>query len=320
MSQAANFDHFNLRHLRYFLMVCRAGSFRGASENLHVAQSAVSRRVADLERIFGVRLFERTARGVVLSGAGIALRSGALAIIAEIEAANATLARYAEGAEGVLRVAFFGTTSRLGFVPELITRFRSEYPNIRFEFIPHASGGVDPAELAQLDVVLAENGPLPAGYRSYLLAGGEYMLALSSEHPLTALPDVAFSVLCEQELIGFPRYSNAPAYDRLISAASANAQRLTIIDEQESECSRLAFAAAGMGIALVSPLAHHHDQEFDVEYRSISDFALPFSLWLGVRDGAPGFADPLARLARELLGSMSLLGSRSALTESRSAP
>lgn len=302
-----NFERFNLRHLRYFLAVCDAGSFRGASSVLHVAQSAVSRRIADLERIFGMRLFERTPRGVALSAAGAALRGSALAIVGEIEAANATLARYARGEEGRLRIGFFGLTSRLGFLPELITRFRAAQPNIRIEFVPLPAAEIDPVQLARLEIAFAESGPMPASHHSHRLAAGEYMLALPAGHPLAAATAVPFGALCEHELIGFPRRSNPAAYDRLIKAASQSSRRLAIIDEQESECSRLAFAAAGTGIALVSPLAIHHDQPFEVEYRPIADLLIPFELWLGVRKGAPAFADPLVETARHQLAGMRLL-------------
>jgi len=307
MTQDANFERFNLRHLRYFLAVCDAGSFRAASSTLHVAQSAVSRRVADLEEIFGLRLFERTSRGVALSAAGAALRSSALNIVGEIEEANATLTCYAEGKEGLLRIGFFGMTSRLGFVPELIARFREAQPSIRLEFVPLPTGQIDAAELARLEIAFVENGPIPASHRSHRLAAGEYMLALPLGHPLATQPMIPFAALCKEQLIGFPRRSNPAAYDRLIRAASASSRRLTIIDEQESECSRLAFAAAGMGIAIVSPLAIHHDQPFEVEYRSIADLVVPFELWLAVRKGAPAFANPLVETARALLADMAML-------------
>lgn len=60
----------SLAPLRYFNEVVRTGSIREAAERLHVAPSAVSRQVRLLETEFGVPLFERHARGVVLTSAG----------------------------------------------------------------------------------------------------------------------------------------------------------------------------------------------------------------------------------------------------------
>jgi DNA-binding transcriptional LysR family regulator len=60
----------DLRRLRYFMAVATAESFSRAADELHVAQSAVSRQVGLLERELGVRLLERTTHDVELTEAG----------------------------------------------------------------------------------------------------------------------------------------------------------------------------------------------------------------------------------------------------------
>ena len=56
--------------LRYFSAIARHGSIREAAEELHIAQSALSRQIQKLEEDFGVPLFQRHARGVKLTSAG----------------------------------------------------------------------------------------------------------------------------------------------------------------------------------------------------------------------------------------------------------
>lgn len=60
----------HLRFLKYFDEVARVGSIRQAAESLHVAPSAVNRRIQDLEGELGVPLFERLPRGMRLTAAG----------------------------------------------------------------------------------------------------------------------------------------------------------------------------------------------------------------------------------------------------------
>ncbi len=60
----------SLTSLRYFNEVVRTGSIREAAERLHVAPSAISRQMRNLETEFGLPLFERHARGVVPTSAG----------------------------------------------------------------------------------------------------------------------------------------------------------------------------------------------------------------------------------------------------------
>ena len=60
----------HLRFLKYFDEVARSGSIRQAAERLHVAASAVNRRIQDLEDELGLPLFERLPRGMRLTAAG----------------------------------------------------------------------------------------------------------------------------------------------------------------------------------------------------------------------------------------------------------
>lgn len=60
----------HLRFLRYVDEVARVGSIRQAAERLHVAPSAVNRRVLDLEDELGTAIFERLPRGMRLTAAG----------------------------------------------------------------------------------------------------------------------------------------------------------------------------------------------------------------------------------------------------------
>jgi len=53
-------------NLRYFTAVARHGSIREAADDLHVAQSALSRQIHKLEQALGVPLLQRHARGVAL--------------------------------------------------------------------------------------------------------------------------------------------------------------------------------------------------------------------------------------------------------------
>src|SRR5690606_10163468 len=63
-------ENLELNHLRYFYEVARAGSFTEAARKLHISQSALSKAVSLLEQSEGVRLFERSKRGVTLTAVG----------------------------------------------------------------------------------------------------------------------------------------------------------------------------------------------------------------------------------------------------------
>lgn len=63
-------DVLDAKALKIFMAVARIGSIRGAAEHMGLAPSVVSRQIADTEREIGLALFDRTARGTVLTDAG----------------------------------------------------------------------------------------------------------------------------------------------------------------------------------------------------------------------------------------------------------
>lgn len=71
-------DPFDSRFLREFLIVAQQDSLRRAAAQLNIAPSALSRKLAAVERQLGVVLLERSAQGITLTGAGRLLREHAL--------------------------------------------------------------------------------------------------------------------------------------------------------------------------------------------------------------------------------------------------
>ncbi|WP_435582415.1 LysR family transcriptional regulator [Amycolatopsis thermoflava] len=89
-----------LRALRYFVTVADELHFGRAAERLHIAQPAVSRQIAALERELGVRLFDRSPRRVRLTEAG----HRALAAAREALAAADRVRVAARERAGVMRI------------------------------------------------------------------------------------------------------------------------------------------------------------------------------------------------------------------------
>ncbi|MGQ0837247.1 LysR family transcriptional regulator [Actinokineospora sp.] len=77
--------------LRAFVLTAEELHFGRAAERLHLSQQALSKRIARLEALLGVRLFERTNRRVVLSAAGIRLLPPAGDALSQVDAALAVV-------------------------------------------------------------------------------------------------------------------------------------------------------------------------------------------------------------------------------------
>jgi len=77
-------SRIKLRDLRVFMVVANAGAMGRAASQLAVSQPVISKSIADLENKLGVRLFDRSRRGVELTIFGRSLRDSGLAVFDEL--------------------------------------------------------------------------------------------------------------------------------------------------------------------------------------------------------------------------------------------
>lgn len=74
--------------LKIFITVAEEGSFTKAASRLAISQPAVSQNISELERVAGVRLFERLRGEVKLTGAGCVFKSHAMRILSAYSSAS----------------------------------------------------------------------------------------------------------------------------------------------------------------------------------------------------------------------------------------
>ena len=120
--------------LRYFTTVGRTGSLARAARELRVNHSTVFRRINTLENDLGVKLFERTPGGYVLTGTGEEMLTAAARVEEEITALDRRISGRDYRLSGVIRVT---TTDTIGFrfVQPHLFQFYQQYPGIRVELV-----------------------------------------------------------------------------------------------------------------------------------------------------------------------------------------
>ena len=137
----------DLLALQAFELAARSGSFKAAAEALHITASAVSHRIAGLERTLGARLFERGPRGVVLAPAGIALAATTGHAFGDLARA---LARQSSGSRR-LRVSAVPIFASHWLLPRL-GQFLADHPEIELQV--EASPRMADMEVGLVDVAL----------------------------------------------------------------------------------------------------------------------------------------------------------------------
>jgi len=148
--------------LRDFLAVVNEGGIRAAAGRVHLSQSALTRRIQELERALGEQLFERHSLGMRLTRFGDVLRHHAQLVDLACHDAVSELHDLREGGAGELRLAA-GPAWDSGLVPDAIAAVQQRFPTIRF--LVNSRHNEDTLPLltdARIDLVL---GALPAPAR-----------------------------------------------------------------------------------------------------------------------------------------------------------
>jgi DNA-binding transcriptional LysR family regulator len=180
----------NPRRLALLREVARHGSFSRAAAALYLTQPAVSRQIAKLEQEAGVRLVERSARGLRLTAAGRVAVDRAEAIAGHLAAADAEIAAIATLGAGRLRMSAFPTAAST-LVLDGVRKFRRRHPDVELTFIEAGThAGLRRLRAGEVDLALSfrAHGRPPAprwtDLRADLLLVDPLYVALASSHRL----------------------------------------------------------------------------------------------------------------------------------------
>lgn len=280
----------NVNRLRMLREVASRGSIAAAAEGLFMTPSAVSQQMAVLEREAGVPLLERSGRGVRLTDAGRGLVSRTEEVLAALQRAEADLAAAGRGVVGRVRLSAFPTGARAVLVPA-IARLRDEYPNLRISMIDlEPEEALPQLKAGDLDVVLTYEWDLlpalaDAGVERQELFSEPIYLALPATHHLAEKRRIAVADLRDEEwIVGRDQTS---MLDLVVAAGlKAGFEPRTDFHSMDFQVI-LAAVGAGLGVALVPPLALFGSYP-DVAIRRVADFELARTLLTSIRRGSGG--------------------------------
>ncbi len=165
-----------LRQVRAVIAVCEEGSFTRAAERENATQSGISQHVATVERALGVKLFERSARGIVPTPAGLRYYKSCVEAVGRLENANEEARGVAGRVTGDLRIGLMPTFTRAVLAPTL-DDFVPRHPEVRLHVFEGYSGVLTDMVLAdELDFAVVPAFEGRVGLRSRLLVRDREML------------------------------------------------------------------------------------------------------------------------------------------------
>lgn len=172
----------DFRQLKYFVGIVEAGSFTKAAAELHVAQSALSLHVRQMEERYGVSLFVRERTGIRLTEQGEKLLVHARIILNQLAQAESELSNKSDGPAGQVSVAVPSGAARV-VVPELLAVTGQMLPQVSLKITEGMSGQLDEWMAAgRFNLALLYRAPAHVG-RSLELAREDLYLVAPASHP-----------------------------------------------------------------------------------------------------------------------------------------
>lgn len=280
----------DLRHLRYFIAVAEELSFTRAAERLHIGQPPLSMQIRDLEERLGVRLLDRNKRRVALTEAGCRFLERARDVLARMEAAVDEARRLGRGELGVLRVGFTSSLPYTSTLPELLFRYRRQFPGVelqlaemftREQFAAIAQG--------QLDVGLVRSDASAAreGIAMRRIGEDALRLVLPASHPLAGRKTLHLAELAGEDFITFSPDVGTELPDLLHQLCKAAGFAPRIVQTAREATTQIGLVAAGLGIALL-PAPLESVALSRVRYLALADPGAHFSLSVAYREGEAG--------------------------------
>jgi len=192
-----------LRELRLLLAVAQSGSILKAANEIGVTQPALSKSISNLEGTFGVRLFDRTNRGVAPTPHGEILLRRAAGIFDELRQAVDELGSLTDASRGELHIGGTPTTCA-GLLPRIIGSVRAKRPRFNFHVAELESDKLGSGVLSKvLDLALGRD--RGAGHANELafdrLFDDRLFIVAGAQHPLTGRRSVALEEAADHQWV-----------------------------------------------------------------------------------------------------------------------
>ncbi|RJX75012.1 LysR family transcriptional regulator [Pseudomonas sp. LS-2] len=239
--------------LRAFVAVVDLGSFALAAHELHLSQSALSRRISKLEANLGVRLLERTTRRVEVSAPGRAFAVKARQVVNGFDESLLDITDAASRLTGEITIACVPTAVN-HLLPKVLHQYQQQFPGILVRVMDEgASEALALVVRGEADFGINYLGAQEGNITFTPLFDEPFVLACPIDHPLSKRKSVSWSELSEQRYIAV---NKASGNRMLLDWALANTPQVPKpVLEARHVRTAVDMVASGLGVAAVPQLA-----------------------------------------------------------------
>lgn len=237
------------QQIEYFQVVARLQHITRAAEILLISQPALSRSIARLEEELGVPLFERQGRSISLNSYGQLFLQRADRIMKEFQDGKQEIQDLLDPNYGTISFGFMPTLGTY-LIPNLINSFRSDYPNINFQFKQNGNDLLlKQLESSEIDFCLVSSIESKNQLQWIQLWSEELFLIVPSIHHLAKHESITLQELADEPFVLLEKGNGLRGItDQLFEEAGITPK---ITFEGEEVHTVAAFVAAGLGVTII---------------------------------------------------------------------
>lgn len=279
--------HITLRQFRYFMAVSETASVAAAARMINIAQSAVTKSIQELEDSLGVKLFERSAKGMALTQDGQRFQVSARKVIAAVAEAGQLGRGKPEALSGSLTL---GVTSLVAgyYLAELFARFQRSHPSVTISVVEDAPQFLEHLLInGEIDLSIMVSNALgdPQALEVEALTRSPNRVWMASSHPLAERTELSL-----RECAAYPQVVlEADRVESVLNALWArHGLHPPVLMRSSSLEAVRSLVGIGAGIALLPDFLYRPwtlDAEH-VEVRSLRDAAPSIDVGLVWRRGS----------------------------------
>lgn len=192
---------YDLTSLHVFAVVAEELNLTRAGKRLHLAVSAVSKRITELEEGIGSPLLVRLPRGVTLTPAGQSLLHHSRLILDATQAMTQELQGYASGVKGHIRI-YANTSALAQHLPRELEAFLRDYPLVRVDLEERVGSAIiDAVADGRADFGVFGANTAPRGLETFHYHRDTLAVAVPQGHALASRKTARFTDLLAHEFI-----------------------------------------------------------------------------------------------------------------------
>lgn len=242
-------EPLDLVTLRVVVAVAESGSISAGSERLRLAVAAASARISALEAALGVRIFERSPRGVELTPAGRMLVQRGSELLGGADQLAWDLRDWSAGLAGHVRM-LANASALLQVLPARLEAFMRTHPRIHVEVEERISPEIPVALLeGRADIGVVDAARTTRGLQFLPFFQDDLVLVVPAGHALAAEREVRLPQFAAENFVVLA--GPTALSTRLFNAAAALGQPLKVRTQMRSFDAACRMVAARIGVAVL---------------------------------------------------------------------